>query len=160
MQEEQSFELWQYTVDVAATRRAYDELGHGDAESCRCGDCLNWIIYRTSVIPLYVQDWFNSIGVDVSKETIVSEYEGGPVTNLYIGEYLFVGRVLSGPDPHVPYGDGNGSMLEPVEIDTGFSIGLYTSTKFGPPIPESFKGLPLVNVMFKVRTLPTHDVDC
>lgn len=154
MQEEQSFELWRYTVDVAATRKAYTAMKQGDAADCGCGDCLTWINYRCSVIPLHVQSWFRSIGIDITKESEVSEYEGGAETNLYIGGYLFVGRVLAGPDPYVPHVDGNGASLEPVEIFPDFGLGLSSSGKFGPPIPKSFEELPLVRVMFRVRTPP------
>lgn len=112
-------------------------------------------MYRESVIPLFVQHWLQNVGVDLTKEIDVSEYEGESSTNLYFGEYLFVGKVLSGPDPYIPNLDGNGALMEPVEIFPGFNLGLSSSVKFGPPVPESFQGKPLVQVMFKVRTPPS-----
>jgi hypothetical protein len=152
MQEEQSFERWQYIVDVDTTRKSYSALVQGDAAECGCSDCLIWIKYRASVIPVHVQRWFERIGIDITKEIEVSEYEGGPATNLYIGEYLFVGRMISGPDPYVPTVDGKGASLEPIEIFPGFSLGLSSSGTFGPPVPSSFQGHSLVQVMFEVRT--------
>src|SRR5690242_7352378 len=142
--EVRSFEAWRYRVDTAATREAYGALDRGEAESCGCGYCLNWIKYRGSVIPLHVQDWLVELGIDIAKEIEVSEYEGGPATNLYIGEYLFIGEVLSGPDPYVPFGDGTGATLEPLEIFPGFALGLSSSSTLGAPVPVPFKGHRLV----------------
>ena len=93
--------------------------------------------------------------MDVSKEIEVSEYEGG-YTNLYMGQYLFSGKILYGPEPYVPTIDGNGASIDLVEVYPSFKLGLSASTKFGAPVPKSFESSPVVQVLFQVRTPPTN----
>jgi len=146
------FEEWDYEVDRVRTRVAYDALRNGSAADCGCAYCKDWIAYRESVIPIHVHDWFRGLGIDIAKEIEVSEYESEPPTNLFMGDYLFVGKVLSGPNPYLPVVGTAGVHVARIEIFPGFSLGLSSNTQFGPPIPESFKGLPLANITFEVRT--------
>lgn len=152
MLEVEAFDRWRFSVDRQATLEAYSQIDEGSAEQCQCGDCLNWLQYRAASIPRIVRSFFEQVGIDFSKESEVSEFEGGPDESLYIGEYHFVGNVISGPDPFVPTPNGDGCSIEPTEVFPNFKLGLSSSWKWGAPVPKTFGELPVVTVVFEVRT--------
>jgi len=148
------YNRWQFRANREATVVAYSQLAQGSAADCGCGDCLNWIEYRETIFPAEVLAFFEEVGIDVSKELEVSEYEGGAVEsnrNKYLGEYVFVGEVISGPDPYIPFiGGGEGVSIQLEEVAPGFKLGLSANNKWTPPLPESFAAQRLVILLFEV----------
>ena len=135
------FHAWSLQVNSSATAAAYSKLASGEAECCGCLDCRNWIESREDSLPPTFVAFLQELGVDRRKETEVSEYEGGaidPNMNLYSGEFLFHGRVLSGPDCYQPHSDGKGAavVLSPFE---GIRVGLSSNTKWAMRGPASAK---------------------
>jgi hypothetical protein len=126
------FHDWTIDIDVQATGAAYAMLSSGEAERCGCSKCRNWISHRSTVFPIAFLDFLQSMGVDPTKETEISEYEGGaihPMRYLYSGEFLFIGRVLSGPDCFRPQPDGRGCSVELTQLD-GIKVGISSNVQW------------------------------
>src|SRR5262245_2057967 len=121
-----SFRHWQLAVDRDRTALAYSQINQGSASQCGCTDCRNWIEYRDEVFPIEVCTLFDQLGIDLRKESEVSEFEAGmvdPSRGLYCGTYHFLGSVLSGPDPFVETPDGTGCHIECREITQRLKLG-------------------------------------
>lgn len=133
------YHAWAIQVDVEATARAYAQLSTGEAEKCGCRDCLNWISHRLSAFPAEFIQFIRQLGIDPLKETEIAEYEGGgvePSRNLYSGEFLFHGELLSGPDCFRPHADGKGCSLELEPLD-GIRVGLSSNVVWAMTGPAS-----------------------
>ena len=134
-----SFERWVLEVDAAATAEAYAALSKSQAEECGCTACRNWLAIRDSVLPPEIVSLLASLGIDRSKETELSEYEGGQVVkgrSLYCGEYLFFGRKQSGPECYVETPDGKGCKLELAPVSGSFHLGFSSRLRWARSDPS------------------------
>ena len=124
---------WTLHADPNATRLAYADIVQGSAVQCSCADCRNWLEQRAKVLPPAFIAAIHALGIDATKETELSEYEGGQVEadrNFYWGEYLFVGKVNSGPEAYVEQADGRGSVPALLEVFPGIHLGVSNNTKW------------------------------
>src|SRR5262245_24273794 len=82
-----------FEVDVDATRAAYAQIARGDAETCACSRCRNYVAVRDRAFPPAVLQFLEAIGVDPTKEADLMDLgpasEGG---TRVIVTYHAVGR--------------------------------------------------------------------
>jgi hypothetical protein len=123
------FDRWTVSVDIDATAAAYARLEKGDAQSCGCEDCRNWIDQRAKVFPVAFVDLLRDLGIDPLKETEVSDYGASlvPGFNLYTGEYLFIGELIEGPDCFAVQPGGKDYSLELLPVFGDLKIGLSSN---------------------------------
>ncbi len=128
----ETFDRWQFSVDRLATIVAYSQISEASVVQCGCGDVLiglNIVLHR--FLKMYVNS-SSKLGLIRRKN---QKYQNSKVVRqkicifLYIGEYQFIGNVISGPDPFVPTASGNGCSIEPIEVAPGFKLGLSSSRK-------------------------------
>ncbi|WP_422659958.1 hypothetical protein ACK8P5_05410 [Paenibacillus sp. EC2-1] len=84
-------------IDVEGTKAFYHAY-HQITQGCDCIYCKNYVI-ATELLPNAVKVFYQSLGIDPTKEGEVSEYcknEDG--SHLYGGFYHVKGRIISGPD--------------------------------------------------------------
>lgn len=130
---------WIIEVDPEATANVYRKLSSGSATACGCTDCKNWLEQREEVFPPEFTAILAEMGVDARKETELSEYEGGQVTsgmNLYWGEYLFIGRVLAGPECYITQPDGKGCTIELQPTFGPLQVGISCNLQWAMKLPE------------------------
>lgn len=133
-----SFGPWTLDVDVEATASAYAAMAQGSAADCGCTDCRNWIEQRTVALPTALITQLEAMGIDPTKETEISEYEGGQMhadQNLYWGEYLFIGSVVSGPECYLEQPDGKGCTIKLEQLFPGTLIGASSNTLWANVVP-------------------------
>jgi hypothetical protein len=149
-----SFDRWVLEVDAAATAKAYAALPQGQARLCGCTDCKNWIATRDAAFPSEVASLLVSLGIDRSKETELSEYEGGQVVegrNLYWGEYLFVGSRQSGPECYTATPDGKGCTIELAPVVGSFQLGFSSQLQWARSNYPSFPRERTAVLVFQVH---------
>lgn len=124
---------WTLEVDSEATSVAYEKVPQGAAAECGCTDCRNWIEQREIALPSEFSKVLREMGVDPSKETEISEFEGGavdPTLNRYTGEYLVIGRVISGPDCFEETEDGKGATYKLKPFVSDFNVGVSSKLRW------------------------------
>ena len=152
---------WELEVDVDATSAAYSLLASGEAEGCRCIGCLNWIEQRDNVFPGAFLSFVQELGINFRKETEISEYEDGAVDshmNLYTGEFLFCGRVISGSDCFAVQPDKRGATVV-LDSRDGILVGVSSNVKWamtGPATAVFPQATPRAVVVFQVRVPRGH----
>ncbi len=138
--EQLDLEGWIVKFDAERTRLAYAASDHG-AHDCSCWYCRNFIAARDSAYSTPFLELLERLGVERHKEAEV--YELGPAsapkTRLYAGWYHFVGEVTVDP----------GTETKLAEKDeTQWYVHF---TQRGDLAPQSFRGLKLVQVGFRVE---------
>src|SRR4051812_3068656 len=104
----QSFGEWKYTVDQAATRKAYSQILNGGAETCSCSACQNFVEVRNKVFPSEFIRQLEALGIDSKKDFEVYQ-EGAEKagSHFYGGWYHFIGTLdKDGDFPPVEYPGG------------------------------------------------------
>ncbi len=88
------FRGWEVSADVDATQRAYLQIEQGEAETCRCPACRNFVLMRDKFYPAEVRGLLTCLGIDYRREAELLYWaphgdEGGR----YYGAFHFVGDV-------------------------------------------------------------------
>ena len=146
------FMQWEFLYDRAATAAAYAAMGKCAAER-GSGDCRAWIAHRRSAFTPEVLALFGQLGIDVEKETYVSGLavrEGDPGSYLFMGEYHFMGRLLSGPDCCVPFDSGDGYSIRPTRMNATAKYGVTAVRSTNPTVPQAFRAPGVLAIVFHV----------
>ena len=120
------FRDWVLEIDRDRTISAYEKVAVGSPEDCDCQDCRAWIRHRPDVYPKSFLNLLLQLGISEVKEADVTAWEPTPTsdgTNRYTGEFVFVGRVVSGPDLFVPIRGGQGFNIVYSQFEANFEIG-------------------------------------
>lgn len=88
---------YRLAVDVEATRTYY-EAHDENWITCECDGCRNFA-QAVETLPQAVQDFFETLGLDVEKPGELMYYQGTPTTLSGGGWYHLVGRILAGDTP-------------------------------------------------------------
>ena len=114
---------WIFVVDVEMTKSIYQKRNLGSAEECGCYNCLNFAANRNAAYPDEVNEFFENIGLDISKECEVSHIcktlDG---LHYYQGWFYFAGNLISGFDCHVLISE-NSWTDKTININQNFRIG-------------------------------------
>jgi hypothetical protein len=139
-------------ADPEATRRAYRGVATGDADTCGCPECRNYVVARPEAFGPAVRDFLDRLGIDWSREERISHRRAqAEASILSTGRFHFVGRLLAGADcwTEVPVADPRVKWSferQPLHpIDDRTSVGL-SSRRFG--VPETFAKQPVVRLDF------------
>lgn len=92
-------EGWILDIDVQRTKKTYASIRESGCLACGCNYCLNYLKNLPESFPINIRKFFESAGMDISKDAEV--YEQGEVTptrNLYEGEYYLWGSIISVPE--------------------------------------------------------------
>lgn len=103
MAEPIAFGNWRIRSDREATATAYAARDLGAADECPCTSCKHWARIRQNAFPLPVREFLVQLGIDITKEFDIAEYEGGSVLRgrcLFVGTFYCVGALVSGPGFH------------------------------------------------------------
>lgn len=126
---------WKLEVDVEKTKDFYQSY-HQITEGCECLYCKNFV-NAIEIMPKPVLDFFQSLGIDPTKEGEVSEYyEKEEGMHLYGGFFHIVGELISGPDCWVATSEevshlATNKMIEINDFKFGFTHGISS-------LPEGF----------------------
>ncbi len=93
--------------DRDATVAAYAQLQHGDAESCGCAGCRNFIAVRAQAFPDAFRTFLAELGIDPSKEGEPAHQ--GPIgdnLHFYEGWFYLVGELIEVGERLVKIGEG------------------------------------------------------
>ena len=134
------FGQWTYTVDRAATVRAYAQAERGGAQTCGCVACRNFIAARAQIFPAAFVALLDELGIDPGKDAEV--YHNGrvaPGRHAYAGWYHFVGTL-----------DHTGDF-PPVDLGGGFAT--FLCRALAPPL-ASLKDASLVQLEFQAKSVP------
>jgi hypothetical protein len=149
------FKQWELEYDRDSTANVYSSMGSSAAEDCGCGDCLEWVKIRDAAFTPEVRRFFVKVGVDSARETSMSGLmlrEGEPSSYLFLGKYHFFGRLLVGPQSHLPIA-GGGYKIENLRVDPRLSIGLSSVLETSPAVPPEFRGTGVITVTFEYGAL-------
>ena len=140
-----NFREWTLQFDRDQTVAADAKIAVGSPEDCGCDDCLAWLRHRNTVHPESFLNLLDELGIPKSKEADVTAWEPTTTTgtNRYTGEFVFVGRVISGPEMFIPMQDNRSFSIEYRAITANFEIGFsnqpisfsVASTAFGNDLP-------------------------
>lgn len=138
--EQLDLEGWIVKFDVDRTRLAYADSNHG-AHDCACWYCRNFIAVRDSRYSTQFVELLEKLGVALHKESEVCEMgpSTSPGTRLYGGWYHFVGEVVLDP--------GTETKLAKAD-ETQWYVHFTQASDLAP---ESFRGLQLVQLEFRVE---------
>ncbi len=130
---------WILEFDAERTRAAYAESTNG-AHSCTCSYCRNYVAVRDSQYSTDLMNLLDKLGIPLHKEAEVYEIGPGfsPGLRLYGGWYHFVGRIVN-PGAQVKLASPGGTV---------WSVSFAARHDLAP---ESFRGLPLVQLDFTVE---------
>lgn len=84
---------WHIEVEVDATRAAYAAILQGDAASCPCDMCRNFVAQRGAIYPAAILGFFDRLGIDPDKELTNSSFTTSPGKHVYSVSHCFVGLV-------------------------------------------------------------------
>lgn len=122
-----TFREWQLEADKVETRRAYTSVAKGNADTCDCSMCKNFVEYREHIFPDEVKWLFSKLGIDYSKDSEASYFfkdkEG---LHHYGGWFHFKGS-FTGKSCAIPQ-NGGGYNMELVPINENFSIGFWNNS--------------------------------
>ena|SRR5947207_2703821 len=81
--------------DHDATLAAYAQLQHGDAQTCGCAGCRNFIAAREHAFPDAFRIFLAELGIDPNKEgEAVHQGPIGDNLHFYEGWFYFVGELI------------------------------------------------------------------
>ena len=98
------FGPWTVKSYTETTRRRYRSITESGSERCQCDNCENFAQARDQMYPPEVLAFFDSVGIDLRKESEV-HYYGRTAAGLhtYRGWFYFSGVIEQGPDSwHYP----------------------------------------------------------
>ncbi len=140
---------WRVTYDPDATRKLYTLASAGNADSCDCDFCLNFLAQRDSAYPPTVREVLLQIGVDYRKETELSYVTTlAPDCHLYLGHFIFVGSVECLAESNEPFEEVPG-LLAQVEVTERFSWG-FKDSKSGSQY-KTPNGKPRSELVFQTK---------
>ncbi|WP_339607890.1 hypothetical protein [uncultured Roseivirga sp.] len=122
-----TYRNWEIEVNKQLTELEYSKIDKPSAESCGCGNCLNYIQLREKIFPNEVIELFEKLGIDRNKEIEIShmaKLENG--LHYYSGWFHFIGG-FNGMDCSNPLPSG-GFTLELTQVANDFGIG-FTKSK-------------------------------
>jgi hypothetical protein len=94
-----TFGPWTLRAYVEATRRCYSQIEKSGCDACGCANCKNFALVRDRAYPSEVLAIFNSLGIDIKKESEVHYYGRTPAgLHTYRGWFYLVGIVEHGPE--------------------------------------------------------------
>ncbi|WP_284640785.1 hypothetical protein [Paenibacillus silviterrae] len=127
---------WILEVDVKATREYY-QCHPKITDGCDCIYCKNFVA-AVELMPQDVASFFESLGIDPTKEGEVSEYcENTDGTHLYGGFYHVVGNIINGPDCWVNTDSEVNHLSSNLLEISGFSFGFtYTISLLPADFPK------------------------
>jgi hypothetical protein len=149
------FKQWEFEYDRDSTANVYSNMGASAAEACGCGDCLEWVNIRDAAFTPEVRRFFVKVGVDPVRETSMSGLmlrEGERSSYLFLGRYHFFGRLLVGPQSHIPL-PGGGYKIENLSVDPRLRIGLSSVLETSPDVPREFQDAGVITVTFEYGAL-------
>ncbi len=122
-----TYKDWKFEVDKELTEKEYTKIDKPSAESCGCGNCLNYIEFREKIFPKEIKDLLNQLGINERKEIEIShmaKLENG--LHYYSGWFHFVGK-FNGKDCSIELPSG-GFTIDFLEVTENFGIG-FTKAK-------------------------------
>jgi hypothetical protein len=135
-----TFGTWAYSVDRAATIRAYSAVEQGGADTCLCAGCRNFRLARADVFPTAFLALLEELGIDPRKDSEVTHITSvGPGLHEYGGWFHFIGALEETGD------------FPPVELDETFSTWMCQATA---PRLSSLDGFPAVQLEFYAKSVP------
>ena len=95
----EALEIEPYVIefDRQATIDAYARMKTPGPERCGCWDCRNWAAGRDTLVPPALRAILERLGIPLAGEIEVWELPGDRAPHMYGGFYMFVGRILEGP---------------------------------------------------------------
>ena len=150
------FKQWEFEYDRDSTAMVYSSMTASAGEACGCGDCLEWVKIRDAAFTPEVRRFFVKVGVDPARETSIwghPLHEGEPSSYIFHGTYHFFGRLLAGPQSHVPMRGGNGYMIECLSVAPTLRIGLTSLVETSPDVPREFRDVGVITVSFDYGAL-------
>ncbi|MFK7900067.1 MAG: hypothetical protein AB8B61_04850 [Cyclobacteriaceae bacterium] len=152
-----TYKDWSFEVDKELTHNEYSRIDNPSAESCGCGNCLNYIAFRKKVFPDEIGDLFEKLGIDQNKEIEIShmaKLENG--LHYYCGWFHFVGN-FNGKDCSIPLPNG-GFTLNFHHITDSFGIG-FTKAKT-MSVFKTDQDLVQVEFDCKIPWVIDKDIEC
>jgi hypothetical protein len=128
-----------FEVDADATRAAYARIARGDAETCACSRCRNYVAVRDRALPPGVRGILEALGVDVAKEADVMDL--GPASDggtRVVVTFHAVGRPAGGEAPAASWAP-----------ETGVQVSLGAGDWHAAP---EFRGQPLLLASVELST--------
>jgi hypothetical protein len=151
------FGRWQLACYSQATRAAYAVLAP-DTALMEYWDrnFLNFLRARERglVYPEVIIQLFEQLGIDYRRESVISHlgrFDSG--LHIYDGWFHFVGSIVSGRDAQVPVGP-KAWNLDPEQITSTFELGFTARIELLEPLEPSFKGHPVVQLIFSALGVP------
>jgi hypothetical protein len=121
------FREWELIVDKELTKKTFDKIEIGGAESCICDDCKNFVHNRENIYPEEIKILFSELGVDYRKDSEICHYcrqEDG--LHFYGGWFHYKGKFI-GKVCTIPTGI-DGYTLDLTKINNTFSIGFHNNS--------------------------------
>jgi hypothetical protein len=149
------FKQWEFEYDRDSTTTVYSNMAASASEACGCGNCLEWMKIREAAFTPEVRRLFVKVGVDLARETSISGLmlrDGEISSYLFLGTYHFFGRLLAGPQSHVPI-PGGGYKIENMSVDPRLRIGLSSVPDTNPDVPREFRDVGVITVTFACGAL-------
>ena len=129
-----------YSVDRAATERAYSEAEKGGTDTCDCVPCRNFREARATAFPTAFLALLDQLGIDPNKDGEV--YHNGrmaPGRHDYAGWFHFVGNLTETGD------------FSPISLGEGFTAWMCDASA---PRLTTLEGLPAVQLEFHAEGVP------
>jgi hypothetical protein len=129
---------WRIAYDARATIATYARISYGDAETCPCDGCWNWVRIRAAVMPPELVALLENLGIPPDREAEVSHFGSPePGKHFYAGWYHFVGAVEYGEQEASPF----------VEFGS-FRVFPHSSPVL---LRDAFRGMPVVQLEFEAE---------
>jgi hypothetical protein len=119
---------WVFESDNGITQATYEQVECGGADSCICNDCKNFAAGREKAFPAEIRHLFESLGIDITKESEVCHYtklENG--LHHYGGWFHFKGRIKQGNNCTIQQPSG-GYTFDLTPVSSTFRIGFRTDS--------------------------------
>ena len=89
---------WIFDCNVEVTRKAYETILAGGAETCECTGCKNFLAQRDAVFPDEVLALFNELGINYKRDAEIYHIARlRPEVHQYGGWFHFVGNIVTQP---------------------------------------------------------------
>lgn len=94
-----TFHNWLFECDPDRTRRAYSQVPQGDAKTCGCNTCRNYLAQKKPIFPSEIMQLFNQTGIDPLKDAEIYHMGKDRQGHYYGGWFHFIGRMKKENNP-------------------------------------------------------------
>ena len=116
------YRKWILQPNRLETERLYNLVSFGGTQTCKCGQCREFLTIKDHLYPPEIKDIFMKLGIDINKEVELCDFGDEKIGHIYSWWFHFVGKIIEGDDCSVALQAG-GYTMDLLPINEFFKIG-------------------------------------